>query len=170
MSHAKSLRVIGQVLEAARVVTFELEKYGAQYMLWTVSLSNASELVIRNALRQHSHGSSSAIAAKPVFCFSGADISRLDAHAKKQRRHQLSSSTPSTKLMSHGLRTLGDHLDRMQVHAFRIDWNVNMINIEYQQSIGERTCRAVTFSELQHLCERSKARRRETGESLLIFS
>ena len=56
MSHAKSLRVIGQTLEAARVTTFKLEKHAQPYRLWI---------------------------ADRLFSFGPADISRLDAKAQK---------------------------------------------------------------------------------------
>jgi hypothetical protein len=89
MSHAKSLRVIGQALEAAQIATFELEKYSPQYMIWTVSVSEAGQRILRNALR-HDKVTPQEVRARAnhVFCFSPADILRLDAQAQKQRRNQ----------------------------------------------------------------------------------
>src|SRR5687768_335328 len=109
MSHARSLRVIGQSLEAARILTFELEKekYGPQYMVWTDSVTEAGEAILRNVLR-HNKAASQDMRhhqANRVFCFSRGDISRLDAQAQKQRRNQSRSATPTVKLLSHGLRT-----------------------------------------------------------------
>jgi hypothetical protein len=164
MSHAKSLRVIGQALEAARIPTFELEKYGPQYMVWIVSVSAAGEAVMRNALRHNHDMKEARSTANRVFCFSPADISRLDAYAQKQRRRQSSSGTPVSKLLSHGLRTLGDHFDRMQVSAFRIEWKVGVVSIDYQRSNGERNCQTLTTAELQYLCEHSRTRRRNAGQ------
>jgi hypothetical protein len=163
MLHAKSLRVIGQVLEAARIPTFELEKYGPEYMVWCDSVAQVAELVVRNALRQKNDTPIDRPTTNRVFCFSPADVSRLDAHAQRQRRHQSSSGTPVLKLLSQGLRTLGDHFDRMQVDAFRIEWNVGSVSVDFQRLNRERNCMTLTAVELQHLCEHTRAQRRSTG-------
>jgi hypothetical protein len=154
MSHAKSLRVIGLSLEAARIATFELEKYGPQYMVWSDSVTKADEWILRNALRENNVVSQDArhSTANRVFCFSPADISRLDSQAQKQRRNQSFSAAPVSKLLSDCLRTLGDHFDRLQVHAFRIEWTVRSVTVDYQRVDGQRNCRTFTAEELQHLC------------------
>jgi hypothetical protein len=157
MSHAKSLRVIGQSLEAARISTFELEKYGPQYMLWTDSVTEAGEAILRNALRNKD---ASQDARHPrVFCFGPADISRLDAQAQKQRRNQSPSATPTEKLLSHGLRTLGDHFDRMQVNGFRVEWTLGSVRIHYQRVNGPINYKTFTVEELRELCAHSSLRR-----------
>ena len=125
MSHAKSLRVIGQSLEAAKVATFELEKQGQRYLVWIASR---------------------------VFCFSPADISRLDAQAQKRRRNQSSSTTRDSKMLSHQLRTLGDHLDRIDVSAFHIVWTADSVILDYQPLDGQRHCRTFATEELRQLC------------------
>jgi hypothetical protein len=161
MSHAKSLRVIGQSLEAARVLTFELEKYGPQYMVWTDSVTEAGEAILREALRQKKAASQDARRAQVnrVFCFSSADISRLDAQAQKQRRNQSVSAPRPAKLVSHGLRTLGDHFDRMQVNAFRIEWTRGSVSIHYQRVNGPHNHKTFTVEELHELCSHSSLRR-----------
>ena len=163
MLHAKSLRVIGQVLEAARIPTFELEKHGPEYMVWCDSVSQEGELVMRNALRQKHDTPIDRATTNRVFCFSPADVSRLDAHAQKQRRYQSSSGTPVLKLLSQGLRTLGDHFDRLHVHGFRVEWKMGSVSIDFQRVTGDRNCMTLTASELQHLCEHTRAQRRSTG-------
>ena len=125
MSHAKSLRVIGQTLEAAKVATFEVEKNRQGYFV--------------------------AIADR-LFCFSPADISRLDAQAQKRRRNQPSSAARLSKRLSHQLRTLGDHLDRIKVSAFHIVWTASSVTLEYQTLDGQRKCRTFTADELRQLC------------------
>jgi hypothetical protein len=161
MSHARSLRVIGQSLEAARILTFELEKYGPQYMIWTDSVTEAGEAILRNVLghnkaapqdtRRHQ--------ANRLFCFSPGDISRLDAQAQKQRRTQSRSATPTVKLLSHGLRTLGDHFDRMQVNAFRIEWTLGSVSIHYQRVNGPLNYKTFTVEEVRELCAHPSLRR-----------
>jgi hypothetical protein len=161
MSHARSLRVIGQSLETARVLTFELEKYGPQYMIWTDSITAAGEALLRNALMRNNAASQEARHAQPnrVFCFSSADILRLDAQAQKQRRNQSLSGTPPHKLLSHGLRTLGDHFDRMQVNAFRIEWTLGSVSIHYQRVNGPAHTKKFTIEEVRQLCAQPSLRR-----------
>jgi hypothetical protein len=160
MSHAKSLRVIGQTLEAARIATFELEKYGPQYMVWSVAVTETGERMMRDALRRDKGGAQDACdIANRVFCFSPGDISRLDGQAQKQRRNLSSSGTPPSKLISHGLRTLGDHFDRMHVTAFRIEWALNSVSIDYQRMNELRNSKTFTAEELRYLCEHPRMQR-----------
>lgn len=125
MSHAKSLRVIGQTLEAARVATFEVEKSDPYYFV--------------------------AIGDR-LFCFSPADISRLNAQAQKRRQNQSSSIARLSKRLSHQLRTLGDRLDRIKVSAFHIVWTAGSVILDYQPLDGQRNCRTFTADELRQLC------------------
>lgn len=167
MAHAKSLRVIGQSVESARIVTFELEKYGAQYMLWSEAVTEASERFLRHLLGD-SNGASdhaSCRSSKRVFVFSPADILRLDAQAQKQRRNQSFAAAPSDKLISHGLRVLGDQLDRLQANAFRIDWMRGSVLVDYQRLDGARNFRTFTFAEIRELDLQPKLRR----SSLYLF-
>jgi hypothetical protein len=124
MSHANSLRVIGQLLEVAKVErSFELEKLGNRYLVWSASLTKEGEVILRNALQDNDFGSQKNRPAIPnVFCFNPADILRLDALAQKRRGDQSSSTIPPSIMLSHQLRSLGDHLDRIEVNAFHIMW------------------------------------------------
>ena len=160
MSHAKSLRVIGQAVEAARIATFEVEKYGPQYMVWTDSVTEAGEWILRNALGDNVMSQDTRRrTANRVFCFAPADISRLDAQAQKKRRNNSSSDTPASKSCSHALRSLGDHLDRLQVNAFRIEWTVGSVLLDYQRAGGQRNCRTFTREEVHELCVHPRLRR-----------
>jgi hypothetical protein len=158
MSHAKSLRVIGQSLEAARIPTFELEKHDQHYLVWIISLAKAEELILRDPLSEK-HGvpqSDGKPTANPLFCFNRADISRLDAQAQKRRRNQSSSAAQLSKMLSHQLRTLGDHLDRIEVRAFQIVWTPGFVLLDYQPVDGRRNSRIFTAEELQQLCLHGK--------------
>jgi hypothetical protein len=150
MSHAKSLRVIGQLLEAAKVESFELEKLGQQYLVWSDSLTKEGELILRNALQDDNFGTQKNRSAIPnVFCFNPADISRLDARAQKRRRNQSSSTMPSSILLSHQLRSLGDHLDRIELNAFHIMWAAASVVLGYQPVHGDWSYRTFTAEELR---------------------
>ncbi len=158
MSHGKSLRVIGQSLEAARIATFELEKHDQHYLVWILSLTKADELISRHTLRDKDSGPQNGLqpTVNPLFCFSPADISRLDAQAQKRRKNQSSSATRLSKMLSHQLRFLGDHLDRIEVSAFQIVWTLGSVFLDYQPVDGQRTCRTFTAEELQQLCLHGK--------------
>ena len=88
MSHAKSLRVVGQCLEYAHIATFELEKYGPQYMLWSDAVNDAGETALRNFLNDRLEFSNETRHHSPkrVFVFSPADIARLDAQANDREK------------------------------------------------------------------------------------
>ena len=122
MSHAKSLRVIGQTLQAAQITTFKLQKHAVPYRLWI---------------------------AKCLFCFGPADISRLDARAQKKRKSHF--SRPSNALLSQQLRALGGHLDRIEARAFRIVWTGGFAILEYERVNGERNRRVFTAEELRQV-------------------
>src|SRR6266498_68962 len=152
MSHAKSLRVIGQLLEAAKVETFELEKHGQRYLAWSASLTKEGELILRNALQDNDFASQNNRQAIPnVFCFNPADISRLDARAQKRRRNQSSSAMRPSTMLSHQLRTLGDHLDRLELCAFHIMWTAGSVILGYQLVDGDWNYRSFTAEELRQL-------------------
>ena len=53
MAHAKSLRVIGQALEVAKVATFELENDGQSYDVRSDSLTQTGEWILQNALSEN---------------------------------------------------------------------------------------------------------------------
>ena len=122
MSHAKSLRVIGQTLQAAQVTTFKLEKHASAYRLWI---------------------------ARRLYCFGPADISRLDARAQKKRKNHF--TRPSNALLSQQLRALGGHLDRTEVCSFRLVWSGDSAILDYERVNGERNYKAFTAEELRQL-------------------
>ena len=99
MSHAKSLRVVGQCLEYAHIAIFELEKYGPQYMLWSDTVNEAGETALRSLLNDRLEFSNETrhLSPKRVFVFSPADISRLDAQAQRQRKNRSPKPCRPTK-------------------------------------------------------------------------
>jgi hypothetical protein len=160
MLHAKSLRVIGQSLEAAGIAAFEIEKNDESYVVSSACVSREGESILRNALggndlsSQGDHQSR----AKRLFCFRPADISRFDAQARKKRKNQFGSVTRSPTTLSHRLRALGDHLDRIQVSVFRIVWTLDSVII-YQRVDGQYHCKIFMAEELQQLALHSRFQR-----------
>ena len=124
MSHAKSLRVIGQSLETAQVPTFKLAKGGDTYQLWI---------------------------AKYKFCFRPADIACLDAQAQKRRSSRTAGSLPP-KTLSQQLRALGAYLDRIGVGTFRLLWTADFAILEYEGRVNKsRNSKVFTAEELRQL-------------------
>ena len=113
MTYAKSLRIIGQSFENAKLQSFELETDGSNYVVQSDSLDTASEWILRQAVSPVARESISDNSVR----FTEDDISRLDDHAEKQRKIN-SSQTQTYRRLSQLLRALGDHLDRMEVNKF----------------------------------------------------
>src|SRR6266496_6760687 len=93
MTYAKSLRVIGQSLEVARVTTFELERDGQDYLVRSDSLTQTGDWILRNAISESDFTEQSgrrSTVNRPLR-FTPVDISRLDSHRQKQRRTHSSS-------------------------------------------------------------------------------
>jgi hypothetical protein len=108
MPYAKSLRVIGQSLEVARVTTFEVEKDGQDYLIRSDSLTQTGDWILRNAIGQSDfteQSSRRSTVYRPLR-FTPLDISRLDSHRQKQRRTHSSSQTQGSSKLSQLLRSL----------------------------------------------------------------
>jgi hypothetical protein len=71
MLHAKSLRVIGQSLEAAGIAAFELEKNDQSYVVESAYVTREGESILRNALGGNDLSSQGAqqSRANRLFCF-----------------------------------------------------------------------------------------------------
>jgi hypothetical protein len=165
MAHAKSLRVIGQSLEVAKVAAFELENNGQYYDVRSDSLTQTGEWILRNALSENdfSRQSGRESTVKRSLRFSPRDISRLDAQGQKKRRnHSLSRMQESSKL-SQLLRALGDHLDRTEVSVFHISWMPDSISVDYKGPGGQSDCRTFTPEKLQQLGSHTRFRRSSRG-------
>jgi hypothetical protein len=159
MAYAQSLRVIGQSLDAARLVNFELENDGKSYLMRTDSLTQTSEWILRDAVRENEStvamGQSGTVNRSLVF--TQAVVSRLDAQGQR-RRNSSSSRAEASKGISQLLRTLGDHLDRAEARAFRISWNPVSVSVDYERVNGADDSRTFSVEKLQELSSRTKFR------------
>jgi hypothetical protein len=160
MAHAKSLRVIGQSLEVAKLRVFELETDGPNYIVKTDLLTKASEWVLRFALgvQDVSEQTSRQSKVSRSVRFTPADISRLDEQAQKQRK------TTSVHKQMHGrlsqvMRSVGDHLDGIEASAFYMSWTYDSVSVDYQSLDGQRDTRTFTAEKLEQLESRSRFRR-----------
>jgi hypothetical protein len=161
MSYAKSLRVIGQSLEVAKLRIVELQTDGPNYILSSDSLSRTGEWILCQALNRDDLSDQRApqSTVNRVVSFGQSDISRLDGQAQKLRRNDSSPHAESYSRVSQLLRTLGDHLDRTQVSAFHISWAADSVSVDFQSLDGQSDCRTFTTEKLQQLGSHSRFRR-----------
>jgi hypothetical protein len=159
MAHAESLRVIGQLLEAAEVPAFELEEDGLNYVVKCDSVTHLDELAIRHALiRNDFPDQATRQSTVPSVRLSRADIFRLDDKAQLQRRRTSSQPKVSVRL-SQQLRTLGIHLDRMNARAFLICWGSDSIAVYFRRIDGQSDSITFTRDKLERMSTTSSFRR-----------
>jgi hypothetical protein len=135
MNHGKSLRAIGQSLEAARLANFQIENRGEKYLVLSDSLS----LRVRR--------------------FTPADIWKLDALGQKQRRSHSSSHTQTSKKLSQLLRSLGNQLDKAGSKGFQITFTSGGVSVDYQKADGQSESRTFTMADLQEVGLHNRIRR-----------
>ena len=169
MAHSKSLRVIGQSLEVAKIHAFELEADGPNYVVKCDSLTRTGEWVLRHALSRNdfSEQTTRQSTVGRSVRFSPADISRLDDQAQLQRRRNFYQPEAYGRL-SQLLRTLGDDLDRMNASAFQVCWASDSVSIYFQFLDGQCDSRTFTVEKLQQLGSSSRFRR--SSQAQLDFS
>jgi hypothetical protein len=160
MAHSESLRVIGQLLEAGQINNFELEADGPNYFVRSDSLTHVGEWVLRNALGglDVSKELVPQSTDSPSVCLSRAEIYQLDRQAQLRRRKD-SPHSDSYSRLSQLLRTLGNHLDRMNVGSFQICWMSDSVSVVFQLLDGEFDSLTFTEEKLQRLGLSSRFRR-----------
>ena len=161
MAHSVSLRAIGQSLEIAKVTAFDLERDGQDYVLRSNSLTNTGEWILRNALAFNDYVARNGRqpASDRALRFGPHDILHLDAEGQKRRREPASPDMQQPNKLSQLLRTLGDHLDRIEANEFHISWKPDSVFIDYQLAGGQIDRRAFTPGKLQQLGSHSRFRR-----------
>ena len=152
MAHAKSLRVIGQSLEVAKLSAFELETEGGNYILSSKSMTKTGEWILRHSLSADDASGQNPRAVE----FTPSDIARLNDHAQKQRR---SNSRSEYSRLSQLLRALGDHLDRSEVSAFHILWTTDSASVDFLSPAGQIDSRTFTAEKLHQLGSHLRFRR-----------
>ena len=151
MAYAKSLRVIGQSLEVARVTTFELEKDGQDYLVQSDSLTRTGEWILRQAIGERDLIAQSSVTVNRPLRFTPVVISQLDSYGRKQRRNHASPQTQGSNKLSQLLRSLGDHIERTEIGAFHVSWTPHSVSINYKKPDGKTDSRTFTPEKLQQL-------------------
>lgn len=163
MQNAKCLRVIGQCVEAARVSVFAVEQKGQDYFLSVDSLDKTGEWILCNALATTAPSRAPRSTDNRRFCFSLADIARLDLAAQKQRSVRSAGTAQGAKSLSQALRAVGDHLDITETVCFRLSWKFDDSVLEYQDRDGRLDSRRFTIERLERLGLHSRFRRSSTN-------
>jgi len=158
--HAKSLRVIGQSLEAAGINAFKIDNDGETYLVSSESVTSNEAWILSNCV-----GSGANLrridderATKISLRLDRSDIGRLDAQGQR-KRGQSGFRSQTTLRLSQLLRTLGDHLDRAEVSAFHVSWLPYSVTIDYTERRGQTDSRSFTAEKLQQLGSHSRFRR-----------
>lgn len=155
MNHAQSLRVIGQMLEIARVSTFQLDSDGRTYVMRSNSMSRTAEWMLRYVVRDSDLATvrestpSTPLGRKPIE-FSDAALARLNDREAKRRRDFTSQEEPPLRL-SQLLRAVGDYLDRMSARSFHILWMPFSVVVDYKGRYGLTDRHQFTNEELRQI-------------------
>ena len=170
MQHSKFLRIIGQSLEILHIENFELGKDGNAYVVRSKSLTSTSQWILRNSLIENvldASGSDQRVIRSIVgdgwLRYDPLDLLRLDAQAQKKRRGHAFAQVRGGSKLSQLLRTLGDHLDRIEVSAFDISWASDSVSVSYQTSDGRREPRNFSIEKLHQLGLHMRFRRSTHG-------
>lgn len=166
MAHSESLRVIGQLLEAGQVDAFDLEADGQHYLVKGDSLTHVGEWVLRNAIGRLDsfEDTQRESTVSHSVLFSRTEIYRLDRQAQLRRGREFSQPVSHSRL-SQLLRTLGDHLDRVNAGAFQISWMADSVSVFFQLLDGQSDSLTFTVDKLQRLGLSSRFRRSSRADS-----
>lgn len=166
MPYSKSLRAIGQSLEALDLDAFVIEKRGLDFLVRSESLPSNPELSFKKSQVEKIWGSSGPDQQHTVL--PGGDgwllyrppyISWLDARGRRKRRRRFSAQATGSKTLSQLLRTLGRHLDRVDTNSFHIYWSSGSVFLDYQVTGGTRIRESLNIRKLQELGVRMRFRR-----------
>jgi hypothetical protein len=135
VSYAQSLRVVGQDLEALDVDSFELAKWGDDYIVWPKRAETPEKLSpdkgflskIKKAVFEHDDPGKE---IPTRLYFTPAEIAWADTQRRLERKID---SLSDRRDLSFVLRVLGDYLDRKNARQFTISWSKNSLVISYDQ-------------------------------------
>jgi hypothetical protein len=163
LPHAKSLRAIGQSLESLGVVAFVMEKDGRNYVVRSDALPDVAELDSKKDLTEKvwdvagsGRKATRLIRDNGSLRYEPPYISWLDAQGRKRR---FSAQATGTMKVSQLLRAVGRHLDRVEPHAFAIQWTKNAVVLNYELADGTMIREILPLEKLRELTVRSRFRR-----------
>lgn len=159
MTYSKELRAVGQSLETTRIEVFELEKQERSYLVRGRSITPTCQWIIKNGINETvrdtwiSDAENSPIKGGEGWLrYEPQILARLDAQGQKKRRSPLPAQAQPTSKPSQYLRTLGEHLDRVEAKAFTISWDhPYSVALSYQTPDGQTQERTFSFEKLHEL-------------------
>ena len=136
LSYAQALRVIGQDLVPLRTNSFELAKWGDDYIVWMENGELAEYLSAKKTffekITQKILGHADADGEIPNrLYFSSSDI--FFANIKRESKRRTANSPRDLRDLSFVLRVLGGYLDRKLARELTISWSTNSIKVRYDQ-------------------------------------
>jgi hypothetical protein len=173
MPHAKSLRAIGQSLEAVGVIAFVVQKDGRNYLIRADSVPDLAALVEKKNLSEKVwraslvRQTSKLLKENGTLTFAPTYVSWLDAQGRKKRRKRQSAQATGTMKLSQLLRSLGRHLDRLEPHAFTLSWSPNGASIRCELADGQQISETVSLEKVRELTLRMRFQRTR-GDKLSI--
>jgi hypothetical protein len=134
-TNAQSLRVIGQQLAGLGVDFFEVEKSGAEYVVWMQSGESAGksrEKALLNSISQNIRQPADSAEQHPSpMRLQPAQI--LQADSDNRLRRLQPTELPDPYNLSTVLRVLGDYLDRKGADEFAIAYDSASLTVQYGQ-------------------------------------
>ena len=135
LSYAQALRVIGQNLIPLGIDSFELAKWGDDYIVWEhggfARDQSAKQTFFKKVTRKIvGHADSEREVLNRIY-FSNVEIFNSDIEQQAKRR--ISDSPSDLRDLSFVLRVLGGYLDRKAAREFTISWSMNSIKLRYDQ-------------------------------------
>jgi len=164
LTYAQSLRVIGVSLEVLGISSFNLEKYGEDYVVHTTgsepTRGKSFGKRIAGILLRWSHNSDK----KPsdLLTYTLSDILRLDSEQRLQ--YSKTNVMPDAHKLAQILRVIGDHLDRKEACAFTIFMSSDAVSVWYKTSVGHQARESFTVENLYDLAVHMYLRRSKRYE------
>jgi hypothetical protein len=166
MPHAKSLRAIGQSLEAFGVRVFEIVKDGRDYVVRSDQLPDVEQFIRKKSLSEKiwespTSGRKGEGLGQPdgSFRYAPSYVSWLDAQGRRKRRRRFSSQANASHRLSQLLRTLGRHVDRVEPHSLQISWTETDVTVSYEPGTKELITENLSIDKLRELTLRMRFRR-----------
>jgi hypothetical protein len=138
LSYAQSLRAIGVSLEVLGISSFNLEKYGEDYIARVIASEPTRGKSFRKRIAGILRWSHNSDKKPPDFLtYARSDIIWLD----NEQRSQCGKANvmPDTHKLAQVLRVIGDQLDRKEASTFTISMARDAVSVWYETSDGHQT-------------------------------
>ena len=133
LSNAQALRVIGQNLGVLSVDSFELMKFGDEYIVSSADFGRGQQRGFLSKITRRFSRHHDLTIPNPIR-FTSSDILQIDTLRRLQREPR---GPVDRRDLSFTLRVLGDYLDGKGASQFAIQWSHNSVKIVYAD--GEDT-------------------------------